>query len=352
MSVTGNTYYVIIPCTFQPGYVAPYTLTIHATTSLLLFKELCKEPPALFLKGEWKNGSAGGCFNHPSWIQNPQFQINLGRNGSYTFALTQDDLSAYIGFVLWKANPDGSRVLDKHSVLFCSKFIKAATVSHKTDLLAGTYVVMPSTYHPNQFSKFQFKIFGNHLDDCSLQTVTEPTTSFMRQGTWSKDFSSYKNWSNNPKINFHVSSLCFVTIGMELPNPPQFKDYVGLCLHTHTLTHVSKFCFSDEFIPKDSTEQQVEMECDDKDGERKSEDERKGEPVRLDEGSISVDKDGDLDGEEKKRVDDKSRERRLILASGLTLTPGDYWVTPCTQHPQQGDYTICLWTCGTIEVYQ
>jgi len=54
-------------------------------------------------KGSWKGRTAGGCFNYPTWRNNPQYLLKTSEKGKVVLELTQNE-DNHIGFYVLKAD--------------------------------------------------------------------------------------------------------------------------------------------------------------------------------------------------------------------------------------------------------
>jgi hypothetical protein len=54
-------------------------------------------------QGTWKGRTAGGCFNFPTWRNNPQYILKTSEKGKVTIELTQNE-DNHIGFYVMKAD--------------------------------------------------------------------------------------------------------------------------------------------------------------------------------------------------------------------------------------------------------
>ncbi|KAG8463065.1 hypothetical protein KFE25_001838 [Diacronema lutheri] len=121
------------------------------------------------IEGAWTKGLAGGCPKFGSWAKNPQFHLLPSRTAQVTIELRQqmgDDGKGFgIGFVVLKAEDAHAPKLTvtKPEMVFYTKPYKSSQrVSATLTLMprpAGLpYVVIPSTYEPNQFAQFSLSI--------------------------------------------------------------------------------------------------------------------------------------------------------------------------------------------------
>jgi len=116
--------YVVIPCTFDPNWESKFTLTILTDNAIKIkklqeVKDLTLEvmqasspdhPPNMELtvvsQGEWKGETAGGCINHWTWRNNPQFILTVKKDLIATITLKQGETETMpsVGFYVTKSN--------------------------------------------------------------------------------------------------------------------------------------------------------------------------------------------------------------------------------------------------------
>ncbi|KAI1724393.1 calpain family cysteine protease domain-containing protein [Ditylenchus destructor] len=146
--------------------------------------------------GSWRRGvTAGGCRNYlDSFVMNPQYWIKLADSDpndddelcTCIVAVMQkyrrelkhtgiDNLA--IGFAVYEVKNIGGR-LDSNffaSTKSCARspaFINLREVNGRFRLPPGTYVVVPSTYEPNQEADFMLRIFTNGYIESGYEVNT------------------------------------------------------------------------------------------------------------------------------------------------------------------------------------
>eukprot|EP01126_Amoeba_proteus_P022396 TRINITY_DN22639_c0_g1_i1.p1 TRINITY_DN22639_c0_g1~~TRINITY_DN22639_c0_g1_i1.p1 ORF type:complete len:154 (-),score=32.26 TRINITY_DN22639_c0_g1_i1:78-539(-) len=147
-----------------------------------------------------------------------------------------------------------------------------------------------------------------------------------REGRWNKATSTCHNrelsaWYSPPIFNFQViPKVCFVTIGIELLDPPDFKDYVGFCVQSQSsssnpvtsVIHITNFFYSDSQV--------------------------KGLIMKEEEGGQETFEEFHSNSDEDFTLSKNffnTNRKRLVVASGLLVKRGEYQVIACTQHPEQ-----------------
>lgn len=140
---------------------------------------------------EWKSGlSAGGCvINQDTFTQNPQyaFTVKDTDKGEVLVALMQEDTridrhdggqNLSIGYYIMKVEENRRyRVHTTFEKAFDSIFINMREVVNRYQMKKGRYVIIPSTYDPNQAGKFMLRIFTEKSADATVLEKDHPTGS-------------------------------------------------------------------------------------------------------------------------------------------------------------------------------
>lgn len=112
------------------------------------------------INGEWKDGTAGGCQNHPTtYRRNPKYKLTLGPKESNNLVIELRGPKVYqVGIeVTVESLADPS---------ITAPFVSKTTGSYRSgycvldlsEIPAGVYRIMPSTYLPGQESPFILNI--------------------------------------------------------------------------------------------------------------------------------------------------------------------------------------------------
>ncbi|KAH8303716.1 hypothetical protein KR018_001977 [Drosophila ironensis] len=134
-------------------------------------------------QGQWKRGvTAGGCRNHESFHINPQLLVSVQERQDVVVALNQHTAvePKVIGFTMytWDRDYGLSECLQKdffknHVSLLNSDYGNTRHVSYHTQLEAGHYVLIPTTYEPAEEAHFTVRILGTSAFRLScLETET------------------------------------------------------------------------------------------------------------------------------------------------------------------------------------
>ena len=98
--------YVLIPCTFMPSQEGRFSLEFQSTGSVDIQPlPEDREWKWVTAKDEWRGKSAGGCRNHLTCINNPQFLLRTRKATTCTILLSQNSTEAFdaIGFYVLAA---------------------------------------------------------------------------------------------------------------------------------------------------------------------------------------------------------------------------------------------------------
>eukprot|EP01102_Stenamoeba_stenopodia_P021684 TRINITY_DN8814_c0_g1_i3.p1 TRINITY_DN8814_c0_g1~~TRINITY_DN8814_c0_g1_i3.p1 ORF type:complete len:994 (+),score=230.58 TRINITY_DN8814_c0_g1_i3:54-3035(+) len=255
--------YVIIPCTFDPGYNNSFTLIAFSDCEIFItecnninspmitkkgskladskeeekeyapksnkFEEIQDQDVSSFqqissVKGEWnvKTETAGGCMNHPSWRKNPQYFLDITHSGEYLVMLQQDDrknkkLLNVIGFYIAKG--DGRRKLTviAKDLMGKSSFKRTKEVGCKVYLEASDkpYVIIPCTFRPDTNATYELSV-RSKTDLPSLYVCPHSWNSISLKDEWKgKTAGGCKNnasWVHNPQFLLKVNRPCNVLL--------------------------------------------------------------------------------------------------------------------------------------------
>eukprot|EP01130_Rhizamoeba_saxonica_P016287 TRINITY_DN7499_c0_g1_i1.p1 TRINITY_DN7499_c0_g1~~TRINITY_DN7499_c0_g1_i1.p1 ORF type:complete len:1144 (-),score=258.70 TRINITY_DN7499_c0_g1_i1:25-3456(-) len=218
---------IIIPNTFDVGEEGDYFLSIYTKYPSEVIP-LLENAPCATMEGEWKNDTAGGCTNHPTWKNNPQYYFEVTTKNTIPLVLEQhpsDGNLVHIGMYVWKTDSK-KRNLNSGNPIFQSQIINSAQVGGDIELEHGIYVVMPCTFHQGINCPFSLKIV---LDDIDLHPVEE-LQQITISGAWTRGkaggCSNHNTWPNNPQFPFSMSSKGEVTISLEVQSKTPMGFYI------------------------------------------------------------------------------------------------------------------------------
>jgi hypothetical protein len=153
--------YHVIPCTFEPGKEGKFVLKAsHGKLKRIAMWDVT------VWKGAWKGANAGGCKNHKTFKENPQFLFKLeGEESAMASAvLWQDEHEEFenMGFYVFKTEPDSEmKVVHQKDIVTSAPFEDGCEASHefKSPLEPGHYSLIPTTFAPSHESHFTIYLF-------------------------------------------------------------------------------------------------------------------------------------------------------------------------------------------------
>lgn len=211
---------ILVPCTFDKNIIASFEFEIF--TSLPCSLRKLTAPDCTSIIGEWTQETAGGCFNHPSWINNKQYTITTSEN--LKIQLKQDSSTNYsIGFYVVKSS-NGKKILYATWSNFTlkSKFLSSESVN--LDLLVDgnkeeTYLIIPCTFNPQELGKFTLSVFNKSNKRMELKEAENPYTEEIIANKWSYDSAggcfNFSTWRNNPQFELSTPNDAEVVIILE-----------------------------------------------------------------------------------------------------------------------------------------
>lgn len=180
--------YVLIPATFDPEMENDFTVSVTSDDDLTAIALSPAEHYHLSMEGDWRDGRGGGCKNHPSWRNNPQYHFKVRQAPVKLYALlsqpeTEEDMP-HIGYYLLK-NEDGGAVMtiDPSNLLHKSDFVDDVEVGELVTLKEpGIYTILPCTFNPFIETKFALNLYANeHIEST---TSSYNYTKLFAPGQW------------------------------------------------------------------------------------------------------------------------------------------------------------------------
>ena len=90
-ALSAHTPLVLCPSTFQPGKKGRFRIVVMTERPLAAPPTPIEPLRDLRLRGEWREGNAGGCRNHVTWRQNEQYMLRLNRARRASVVLERPD---------------------------------------------------------------------------------------------------------------------------------------------------------------------------------------------------------------------------------------------------------------------
>jgi len=125
------------------------------------------------MQNQWRGVSAGGCTNHPTWINNPQYGITINQPCTLFVSLLQEDIrlarkgqNKCIGLFLFKV-PDNTQRIKQydHTTTLIARpdaFVNTREVTKEINISEpGHYVLIPCTFQPGHEASFTVTIYSD-----------------------------------------------------------------------------------------------------------------------------------------------------------------------------------------------
>ncbi|KAK7090817.1 calpain-5-like [Littorina saxatilis] len=151
------------------GHFQRLDLCTLVNTSILSLRKTWHEGLA---HGEWRGPNrAGGCSNHPTFLHNPQYAFDVtDDDDEFMIQLMQKSSrdqtgssNKTIGFKVMRVETNRTfrmHNVDLHDVLKAKDFSNTRSLfSHQTRVKKGRYVIVPSTFEPNQEEEFLVRVY-------------------------------------------------------------------------------------------------------------------------------------------------------------------------------------------------
>lgn len=108
------------------------------------------------LNGEWNAASAGGCQNNPmSYKRNPKYQLKIGPRDAATLAIELRAQKTYqVGLEILVVSLEDTTVTAPFRSKVTGSYRSGYCVMDLSDVPAGIYHIIPSTFEPGQEGPF------------------------------------------------------------------------------------------------------------------------------------------------------------------------------------------------------
>ncbi|XP_067205800.1 calpain-7-like isoform X2 [Linepithema humile] len=167
LSEQSDTKYTLVISQYEKTNTIYYTLRAYATCPFIL-----RKIPQLYkyekeVTGQWKGVTAGGCGNHPTYMDNPRYQIVLesSNNNNYLLIILKGPKQYQIGFDINTVVLNDTNAPTAFKTKSSGPFRSGFVYLELEDVPAGTYHIVPSTYTPGQEGPF----FLICKSSCNLQ---------------------------------------------------------------------------------------------------------------------------------------------------------------------------------------
>lgn len=108
------------------------------------------------LNGEWKGANAGGCQNHPmSYKRNPKYQLTISPRDAANLVIELRAQKTYqVGLEVAVVSLEDTTLTAPFRSKVTGSYRSGYCVMDLSDIPAGTYHVIPSTFEPGQEGPF------------------------------------------------------------------------------------------------------------------------------------------------------------------------------------------------------
>eukprot|EP01126_Amoeba_proteus_P033160 TRINITY_DN324_c0_g1_i7.p1 TRINITY_DN324_c0_g1~~TRINITY_DN324_c0_g1_i7.p1 ORF type:complete len:831 (+),score=162.05 TRINITY_DN324_c0_g1_i7:479-2971(+) len=208
------------------------------------------------LPAAWKGTRTGGCFNYPTWMENPQFLVTCTeranliatlqhRNERLTTHKYHDHPQSGI-FIIEAKTDDNTRIElfetgDK--VVGLSDYLNSRQVSTGIPILPNKrYVFFFSTFQPGIEEEFSVAFCWNQ-GDLHVKELTDSLPKAVVKGEWKGKSAAgcynYSTWRNAPQYLLHVPQDGWVGIMISQDGVLPCNNYIGTMLFNANSDHTS-----------------------------------------------------------------------------------------------------------------
>ena len=169
-TLEANTPYSLMPCTFNPDQIGDYNLIViwKKDNNVNLTLKPCRSLETISIDSQWSNLTAGGCLNNQvSWLKNPKFSLTIHNDSNLQVMLIQRGLkdSFPIGFHILKGDPKNSIDIIKQT----NSYNYAKVIVEDFKIPKGEYILVPSTFNPNEKCDFTIQVSSFKKGEFSLK---------------------------------------------------------------------------------------------------------------------------------------------------------------------------------------
>jgi len=176
-----GTPYTILASTFKPGQMGPFLLHIETSCAKHKIEAIPREGKGMSrikLSGRWSvaDGSAAGCSNHGRYDSNPRYKLTVHTPTALFARVRVIDPpnfkypSLNVSIFSMESENQHCRVSKAHATsengVYANSPSGAAT-PRSVEFSPGEYLVVPSTFHPNDESGFELFIYSDRKVDCA-----------------------------------------------------------------------------------------------------------------------------------------------------------------------------------------
>jgi hypothetical protein len=210
----------------------------------------------LSIESNWDGNAMGGCLNHPSWRNNPQFSLRTNSNVQIKLTQINDlDTPHTIGFYILKSNGEKILEVTKDNFVTKANFTPSLSVFVNLEVSsASSFTIIPCTFRPHKKSPFKLEVFAN---DDDAEVVLEPARcdwiETVVSGEWNGRSAggclNHHTWRNNDQIRLCAEQSGEVVLVLEQESSNDLKS-IGFYITKPLPDYEKTFSDSPECILK------------------------------------------------------------------------------------------------------
>jgi len=172
--------------------------------------------------------NAGGCINHSTWHQNPQYRLKTSKDSHIIISLQQKEARLFcssgtaaeglsMGFHLLHIEKNRkTRIhVPMDSVNTKTHFINSRQITFAGQLPRGTYMIIPCTYNPKQEGEFLLQVYTFCNSKCKFMKRDVPKKKIFQSRVKNALSITVHNASLTKLKGFHTSMAPYVRVTVE-----------------------------------------------------------------------------------------------------------------------------------------
>ncbi|KAH8149642.1 uncharacterized protein LAJ45_06273 [Morchella importuna] len=187
----------------------PHTFTLSAFSLTPLQIRDAEDPYTYHrtLQSQWLPETAGGNAQSPTYSNNPQFRLSISKPCNLLLLLeARETLSAHVKLV-WGGGKRIASVTTRDIITESGEYRRGCAIAEATNLQAGEYTVVASTFEPDQIGDFTLSVETTSAD-AVFEPIASESAGKMRktvEGIW-------KDGANAVAYPFEVERLTVVSV--------------------------------------------------------------------------------------------------------------------------------------------
>ena len=146
-----------------------FSLSIFSLKPLMFKEAVNKNTCLLTYQGSWASSSCGGNANSPAYYTNPQLSLTLSAQSNLSILLAaEEDFSVHIKLV-WAGGKRVNSITNRDIICDSGDYRRGSAVTEISDLQAGIYTLICSTFEQGQCGKFSLRVYSSA--NCLLRPI-------------------------------------------------------------------------------------------------------------------------------------------------------------------------------------